>query len=502
MQLRITSQVRIALLSVVLVCLTTLNAQVAASPGLASWDMLAATDLNTADDTKPSGPTLDEKSISHDAIEPVEFDVEGLNSIAVAGDLLNGEVLIDGYVLPLSSEFNRVVEFLLVPWVGACIHTPSPPPNQIVHVSYPDGLRVTKQFEPMRFKGVLTQEPAYHPLFLVDGSRAVPAVYSLQGAVVSGKPGTITAASASNVPALARAQIWINNLFINSMSSLASGTSFAAMAMALLLSFGYGALHTLGPGHGKSVVVSYFVGTGGSLMRGISMGVRIAVIHVLSAVVLVFALDFAVRQTTGAAPSDYRIIRLGSYALIIAIGSVMVWNAVAPMLARRKAAHAHGHHDHDHHHHHNHDHHHQGHHHHHACAACAAAEKDSTSGWIAASVGVVPCTGALLVMLFGLANDLVWEAILMVAFISLGMAVAMSAIGVTALLGRRWVEKNVGQSNERLERFETGARLAGSVCVLVIGLVLFGLTLTMQPLNAIPQTDVVMSEPKPAGTSG
>ncbi|MBL4558947.1 MAG: hypothetical protein JKP98_23550 [Rhodobacteraceae bacterium] len=56
---------------------------------------------------------------------------------------------------------------------------------------------------------------------------------------------------------------------------------------------------------------------------------------------------------------------------------------------------------------------------------------------------MVPCTGALIVMLFGLANDLVIPAVMMVIAISAGMALAMSAIGVAAILGRNWTEARV-----------------------------------------------------------
>jgi nickel/cobalt exporter len=203
------------------------------------------------------------------------------------------------------------------------------------------------------------------------------------------------------------------------------------------------------------------------LRRGVVMGARIAAMHVLSAVVVVFLLDFAVRQATGAAPSDYRLIRLGSYGLIVAIGAVMLWSALAALRAQRAAG-AEGH-DHGHHHHH-----HDA---HAGCAACAAAEAGSKGGgWIAAAVGVVPCTGALIVMLFGLANDLVIPAVMMVVAISAGMALAMSAIGVAAILGRNWTEARVAATPERRLRFEAGARIAGAACVLLIGVTLFGVT--------------------------
>lgn len=401
--------------------------------------------------------------------------------------VLNRPVLIDGYVLPLAWEGVRVIDFLLVPWVGACIHMPTPPPNQIIHVSYPEGLVLEKQFEAVRLSGVLQNVQANHDLFLVDGQRNISVSYVLNNAQTAGSPGKVIAMSASDLPTLAKLQIWINGLFTNSMEAIAQDGSSKAIIFALIISFGYGALHTLGPGHGKSVVISYFAGTGGSLRRGLTMGFQIAVFHVLSAIVLVFLLDLAVRQVTGSAPSDYRIIRLGSYALIIVIGAVMLWQAISTLRQRRKN---HGQFGHDHTHAHSHDHSHDS---HSGCAACAAAANPKGGRWIAASVGIVPCTGALLVMLFGLANDLVWPAIMMVIAISMGMALAMSAIGVVALYGRQVAEKRFAGRPGGGVGFEIGARIAGATCVFAIGILLFVMTLSYPPVLQTPLSDISAS---------
>jgi nickel/cobalt exporter len=384
---------------------------------------------------------------------------------------LDKTVMMDGYILPLRTEQGQVVEFLLVPWAGACVHTPSPPPNQIVHVNYPDGFVAQSLFTPIRLEGRLTHRPAEYDLFLVDGTTRVASSYAMEQAVIGGTPGEIVAAdtAAADLSWFSAAQAKITEIFTTAMTNMEQGRTVGTVGLALLIAFAYGALHTLGPGHGKAVVISYFVGAGGSLGRGVVMGARIAAMHVLSAVVVVFLLDFAVRQATGAAPSDYRMIRLGSYSLIVAIGAVMLWRALAAVRAQRVAE------DHAHHHHHHHDA-------HAGCAACAAANAGSKGGgWIAAAVGVVPCTGALIVMLFGLANDLVGPAVMMVVAISAGMALAMSAIGVAAILGRNWTEARVAVTPDRRLRFEAGARIAGAACVLVIGATLFAVTFAQTP---------------------
>lgn len=417
---------------------------------------------------------------------------------AVTNDLVDLTVALNGYVLPLVWEQDKVVEFLLVPWVGACIHTPAPPPNQIVHVDYPEGLELEKEFEAFQLAGTLRHAPANHDLFLVDGRRHVPASYALTDIQVTGAAGDIVASSRKDLPMIARVQIWAESLFIESMTAVGTERSRTAFLSALLLAFAYGVFHTFGPGHGKSVVVSYFVGTGGNIWRGLNMGARIAIVHVLSAMVAVFAFDFAVRQTTGSAPSDYQAIRVASYGLIMIIGASMLWHAVSGFLSERRghavaprAGDACAHHGQA-----------QGVAHHKGCAACAAATSTKGSGWIAASVGLVPCTGALLVMLYGLANDLVMPAVFMVLAISAGMAIAMSAIGVLAILGRNLAERRLVQNEPRRRSFEIGARLVGSTCVLAIGTLLFVSALSNPGSSQILVEKSVLGPPPILGSEG
>ncbi|WP_299902202.1 DUF3299 domain-containing protein [uncultured Ruegeria sp.] len=388
----------------------------------------------------------------------------------VTGQYLGREVSLDGYVLPLRGDNGRVFSFLLVPWVGACIHTPPPPPNQMVRVDVPEGIEIDEAFHAIRLRGVLEHQPTVSNLFLVDGQRMVEASYSLKKAQVWGVPGEIKASATAPVQGniVTRTQAWISNLFTTSMTSMDQGKSLTTVAFALFVAFLYGVLHTLGPGHGKAVVISYFVGEGGSLRRGVGMGVRIAIVHVFSAVAAVFVLDLAIRQTTGGAPSDYRLIRLGSYALIIAIGLWMLWRSLRSVRVFRKVTSTAYEHGPQHTHGHTHD----------ArsgCVACAVAEKSSSrsDGWLATAVGIVPCTGALIVMLFGFANDLVLPAIAMVAAISLGMAISMSLIGVVAIWGRAKVAQRIGMNTETHRRFETTAQVGGATCVTAVGVLMF-----------------------------
>ena len=72
---------------------------------------------------------------------------------------LNGsEVKIPGFVIPLEGDENQITEFLLVPYFGACIHVPPPPPNQIIYVKFPQGAAVQELWDVVYVTGKLKTE--------------------------------------------------------------------------------------------------------------------------------------------------------------------------------------------------------------------------------------------------------------------------------------------------------------------------------------------------------
>lgn len=103
---------------------------------------------------------------------------------AVVDDLNGQQVRMPGYALPLEFSNKKITEFLLVPWVGACIHTPPPPPNQIVFVQTAEGIDNHGQFTPVWVSGVMAVKAATKDLFLVDGSTGINVGYRLTEARV------------------------------------------------------------------------------------------------------------------------------------------------------------------------------------------------------------------------------------------------------------------------------------------------------------------------------
>lgn len=98
---------------------------------------------------------------------------------------LNGlSVRISGYVLPLGVEHDKVTEFLLVPYVGACIHEPMPPANQIIHVTVADGFEPKGRFGAVQVSGRIRAVSSTPHLRFVDGEASIPTAYALQAQAI------------------------------------------------------------------------------------------------------------------------------------------------------------------------------------------------------------------------------------------------------------------------------------------------------------------------------
>jgi len=98
---------------------------------------------------------------------------------------LNGKTLrVSGFCLPLEYEGKKVKEFLLVPWVGACIHTPPPAPNQIVHVVANEPFEVKGMFSAVTVTGEMKVTSISKSLYLVDGKADISMGYSMPNSLV------------------------------------------------------------------------------------------------------------------------------------------------------------------------------------------------------------------------------------------------------------------------------------------------------------------------------
>lgn len=154
---------------------------------LAQLSTIAAVrDRKARGDTTLSALELaDERALARELTKS-GVDVEGLlaqrkQMSQQSNAALDGQTIrLPGYLLPLEFSGKRVTEFLLVPWVGACIHTPPPPPNQIVHVKTTKPFEMAGVFQPIWVTGQLTAKASKQSLYLVDGTSDIAIGYTLQ----------------------------------------------------------------------------------------------------------------------------------------------------------------------------------------------------------------------------------------------------------------------------------------------------------------------------------
>ena len=167
----------------------------AADNPFAKLDKQQLTELNTVatvrerkargDTTLSALELADERALSRDLTKS-GVDVDGLLAkrkqlAQQPNSALDGQTIrLPGYLLPLEFSGKRVTEFLLVPWVGACIHTPPPPPNQIVYVKTSKPFDMAGVFQPIWVTGQLAAKPAKQSLYLVDGTSDISIGYMLE----------------------------------------------------------------------------------------------------------------------------------------------------------------------------------------------------------------------------------------------------------------------------------------------------------------------------------
>ena len=305
--------------------------------------------------------------------------------------------------------------------------------------------------------------------------------------------------------------------FYREMSSTirAAKSDGSAVWTLLAISFAYGIFHAAGPGHGKAVISSYLVANQETARRGIALSFASALMQSLVAVVIVGICAWLLNATAKTMCGAEKVIEIASYALIAAFGARLVWTkgggffralqarqpALAPAMAlaghhdHGGLGHDHHHHDHVHAHvaHHDHEHDHDEHDHHHGqdhghvhdehCGHSHGpmpSELAGPGGWrrgLSAifTVGIRPCSGAILVLVFALAQGLFWAGIAATFVMGLGTAITVATIAVIAVsakdLARRLSGASEGGGALVMRGLEFGA--AGLVLLFGVGL-LFG----------------------------
>jgi nickel/cobalt transporter (NicO) family protein len=309
-------------------------------------------------------------------------------------------------------------------------------------------------------------------------------------------------------------------LFYRALSGLirAAKTDGSAYWGLMGISFVYGIFHAAGPGHGKAVISSYLLANEETWRRGIALSFASALLQALTAVVIVAVAAILIGATAKMIGDTVRVIEIVSYALIVLLGVRLIWvkgrgflralhdasdNPVrSEARATTDAAHAarvhcghhsrqdHAHHDHAHH---DHAHEHGRHGHLHAqdhdhdeeasvlpwghAHGPEPEELAGPGGWrrglsAIVAVGLRPCSGAIIVLVFALAQGLFWAGVAATFVMGIGTAITVAAIATLAVgarsLAKRFARSRAGYGALMLRGVEVGA----AVVVMAFGVLL------------------------------
>jgi nickel/cobalt transporter (NicO) family protein len=266
-----------------------------------------------------------------------------------------------------------------------------------------------------------------------------------------------------------------NNAFTNLVTQ--DNLTFSTGLIALMTAFVWGGFHALSPGHGKTIVGSYLVGSRGNIKHALFLGLTVTITHTAG----IFALGLLMLSTSQFILTEqlFPWLSLLSGVLVMGIGFNL-------LMRRLKGVHSHDHH-HSHHHdhshsHHTHEHHSNDHGHEHSHKSHShlppLGTEDTPITWssllaLGISGGLLPCPSALVVLLSAIALGRTGFGLLLVCAFSLGLAGVLTGIGVLLIYAKKRFEQMPLQL--------PGSNLLPSLSALCITLLGLGIT-----IHAIP----------------
>ncbi len=232
------------------------------------------------------------------------------------------------------------------------------------------------------------------------------------------------------------------------------------------LSFAYGIFHAIGPGHGKAVISTYVLANGETLRRGIVLSFASAMAQAVTAIVLIGIAAIILNLTSIAITQTTRYFEIGSYALITVLGLWLTWLKVVRPAFFKAGRHIH----HDHNHGEN-----------AVCSTCghshapdpAMLQGTMTLGraWsVILAIGLRPCSGALIVLVFALSQGLIWAGVVSTVAMAFGTGLTVAGLAIIAVGARGATLRIAGAGSAVF--VHRAIETLGALLVLVLGLIL------------------------------
>lgn len=243
-----------------------------------------------------------------------------------------------------------------------------------------------------------------------------------------------------------------------------------AVLFLIALSFLYGVFHAVGPGHGKAVISTYLLANESVVRRGIALAFFASFVQGLTAIALVGLLAVLLDMSGLRVSASVGVLESASYALVALVGFWLLWSFLRPLFAHGRGA--------------------EGHDHGAGCGGCGhnhapdpallSRQGLSSKGWgIVTAVGLRPCSGAVLVLLFALAQGVFVAGVAATAAMSLGTALTVSALALLTLWSKRLAIAAVGRRSHWVDTVYRFLGFGGAVLLILLGGALFVTSLQM-----------------------
>ena len=267
----------------------------------------------------------------------------------------------------------------------------------------------------------------------------------------------------------------LNRQMASAVKDLKTAEPAHATLVLIMIAFAYGVLHAAGPGHGKAIISSYVLANEETVRRGIALSFLAALFQALSAIVFVGIVKLVLQQTSWQERATEAMVETVSWALVAGVGAWLLWRQAREHIpAFANHVHAHAHHTHDHGHHHSHD------------GACGCGHshmpdpKQLAGAWswkkalpLAFSVGIRPCSGAIILLIFAMSQGLLWAGILGTFAMALGTAITVSGLAALAVGSRDLARRMSGPGSRWAERVTVAAGFIGAALVFLMGTAFF-----------------------------
>ena len=234
---------------------------------------------------------------------------------------------------------------------------------------------------------------------------------------------------------LERLQRQLNLTLSRSMRQVGREGSTGAALVVLGVAFAYGVLHAAGPGHGKAVIASYYLGREARLLRGMAAGFAMSLLQILVSIGMVALLALVLGYSGLDVGARAVWVEVVSYGLIVLVGLYLLWGAV-------RDGHGHAH---------------------------ADAPVSRTSAGVVLAAGLTPCPSGIVILLFGLANGVFLFGVGASLVMAVGMGLTVSLVGLLTILARRATLSPLGPRTRLLDWAQRALALLSGLGVTALG---------------------------------